>query len=294
MMNRLDTIATRQKQNAASVTRSSPSPSPSPRSSRSRRSRPRARPRRRTLFTSRSADVRSCARAHARHRQRHRSPARSTQADADAVERDQHQHVPESAAEISMLLAYEVCRDMPTTLIEIETPIATTMAPMLDGKKIVIDLDPARRQRHPRRDARRSCRPRASATSACIAITRRSQAVEYFYKVPDNMGDRDAIVVDPMLATGNSAVAAVDAHQGERAALDQVRVPARRAPRASRRSTTRIPTCRCTRPPSTSGSTRRATSSRASATPAIACSARSRFCAPRIRAGNKLPVTVGT
>lgn len=111
--------------------------------------------------------------------------------------------------EISMLLAYEVCRDMPTTLKEIETPVAPMMAPVLDGKKIVLvsilragtgildgmlDLLPSARVGH----------------IGLYRDPKTMKAVEYFYKVPDSMGDRDAIVVDPMLATGNSAVAAID------------------------------------------------------------------------------------
>jgi uracil phosphoribosyltransferase len=111
--------------------------------------------------------------------------------------------------EISMLLAYEVCRDLRTTLISIDTPIAPMMAPILDGKKTVLiaimragsgilagmlEILPSARVGH-------------------IGLYRDPKtlaAVEYYYKVPENMSDRDAIVVDPMLATGNSAVAAVD------------------------------------------------------------------------------------
>lgn len=111
--------------------------------------------------------------------------------------------------EISMLLAYEVCRDMPTTKIEIETPIARTMAPVLDGKKIV--LVSILRAGSGILDGMLDILP--SARVGHIGLYRDPKtlvAVEYYYKVPDNMADRDAIVVDPMLATGNSAVAAVD------------------------------------------------------------------------------------
>ena len=110
--------------------------------------------------------------------------------------------------EISMLLAYEVCRDMPTTSIEIETPIAKTRAPALDGKKIV--LIAILRAGNGILDGMLEILP--SARVGHIGLYRDPKtlvAVEYYYKVPDNMGDRDAIVVDPMLATGNSAVAAV-------------------------------------------------------------------------------------
>jgi len=110
--------------------------------------------------------------------------------------------------EISMLLAYEVCRDLRTTLIPIETPIAPMMAPILDGKKTV--LIAILRAGVGILDGMMQILP--SARVGHIGLYRDPKtlaAVEYYYKVPDNMGDRDAIVVDPMLATGNSAVAAV-------------------------------------------------------------------------------------
>jgi uracil phosphoribosyltransferase len=111
--------------------------------------------------------------------------------------------------EISMLLAYEVCRDLPTTLVSIETPIAPTMAPILDGKKTV--LVSIMRAGSGILDGMLEILP--SARVGHIGLYRDPKtlvAVEYYYRVPDNMHDRDAIVVDPMLATGNSAVAAVD------------------------------------------------------------------------------------
>jgi uracil phosphoribosyltransferase len=111
--------------------------------------------------------------------------------------------------EISMLLAYEVCRDLPTTLVAIETPIAPVMAPILDGKKTV--LVSIMRAGSGILNGMLEILP--SARVGHIGLYRDPKtlvAVEYYYKVPDNMHDRDAIVVDPMLATGNSAVAAVD------------------------------------------------------------------------------------
>jgi len=110
--------------------------------------------------------------------------------------------------EISMLLAYEVCRDLPTTLTPIETPVAPMMAPILDGKKTV--LVAIMRAGSGILDGMLQILP--SARVGHIGLYRDPKtlaAVEYFYKVPDNMGERDAIVVDPMLATGNSAAAAV-------------------------------------------------------------------------------------
>jgi uracil phosphoribosyltransferase len=110
--------------------------------------------------------------------------------------------------EISMLLAYEVCRDFPVTKVPIETPIAPMQAPMLDGKKIV--LISILRAGNGILDGMLDILP--SARVGHIGLYRDPKtlvAVEYFYKVPENMQDRDAIVVDPMLATGNSAVAAI-------------------------------------------------------------------------------------
>ncbi|MBA2542934.1 MAG: uracil phosphoribosyltransferase [Deltaproteobacteria bacterium] len=112
-------------------------------------------------------------------------------------------------SEISMLLAYEVCRDLPTTKVQIETPVAPMMAPMLDGKKTV--LISVLRAGNGILDGMLKILP--SARVGHIGLYRDPKtmnAVEYFFKVPDNMQDRDAIVVDPMLATGNSAVAAID------------------------------------------------------------------------------------
>ena len=110
--------------------------------------------------------------------------------------------------EISMLLAYEVCRDLPTTLVPIETPIAAIKAPMLDGKKVV--LTAILRAGVGILDGMLEILP--SARVGHIGLYRDPKtlaAVEYYFRVPDNMGDRDAIIVDPMLATGNSAAAAV-------------------------------------------------------------------------------------
>ena len=111
--------------------------------------------------------------------------------------------------EIGMLMAYEITREMPTSLIEIETPLETMRSPVIDGKKTVfvvvmragdglldgmLDVVPGARVGH-------------------IGLYRDPKtlvAVEYYFKMPQEMHERDAIVLDPMLATGNSAVAAVE------------------------------------------------------------------------------------
>ena len=110
--------------------------------------------------------------------------------------------------EISLLLAYEVARDLPMTTQTIETPLAAMEAPILEGKKLVIvsilragngllegmlDLMPSARVGH-------------------IGLYRDPQTllpVEYYLKVPDDIAERRTIVVDPMLATGNSVSYAI-------------------------------------------------------------------------------------
>jgi uracil phosphoribosyltransferase len=112
-------------------------------------------------------------------------------------------------AEISVLLAYEVTRDMPTHQVAIETPLTRTSVPMLDGKKIV--LISILRAGSGILDGILGLIP--SARVGHVGLYRDPKtltAVEYYFKVPREMSDRDAIVVDPMLATGNSAVAAVE------------------------------------------------------------------------------------
>ena len=111
--------------------------------------------------------------------------------------------------EISLLLGYEVTRNLELTTTTIETPIETMEAPTLEGKKLVfasvlragnglleglLDLVPAARVAH-------------------IGLYRDPEtltAVEYYFKAPSDLVDRRIIVMDPMLATANSAVAAID------------------------------------------------------------------------------------
>ena len=115
--------------------------------------------------------------------------------------------------EISLLLGYEVTRDLELTTKTIETPIETMEAPILEGKKLVfasvlragnglleglLDLVPAARVAH-------------------IGLYRDHEtleAIEYFFKAPSDLADRLVIVVDPMLATANSAIAAIEKLKG--------------------------------------------------------------------------------
>jgi uracil phosphoribosyltransferase len=113
------------------------------------------------------------------------------------------------AREISMLLAYEVTRDLPLIRQSIETPLAQMDAPMLEGKKIV--LVSVLRAGQGFLDGMMSILP--SARVGHVGLFRDPgtlAAVEYYFKMPSEMSDRDAILLDPMLATGNSAVAAID------------------------------------------------------------------------------------
>ena len=110
--------------------------------------------------------------------------------------------------ELSMLMAYEVTRDMPMQDIEVETPLETMTAKVIDGKKLV--LVSILRAGNGILEGMLSVVP--GARVGHIGLYRDPKtltAVEYYFKMPSDMQDRDVIVVDPMLATGNSAIAAV-------------------------------------------------------------------------------------
>jgi uracil phosphoribosyltransferase len=111
--------------------------------------------------------------------------------------------------EISMLMAYEVTRDMPTHLVEIETPLESMQAPMIDGKKTVFVV--IMRAGSGFLDGMLEVVPGARVGHVGLYRDPKTLvAVEYYFKMPQDMHERDAIVLDPMLATGNSAVAAVE------------------------------------------------------------------------------------
>ena len=112
-------------------------------------------------------------------------------------------------AEISMLLAYEVTRELPTHEVAADTPLGPTTIRLLDGKKIV--LVSILRAGNGLLDGMLGILP--SARVGHVGLYREPQtleAVEYYVKLPADMHERDAVVLDPMLATGNSAVAAVN------------------------------------------------------------------------------------
>lgn len=111
--------------------------------------------------------------------------------------------------EISQLLAYEVTRNLPMTTKHIETPMEAMDAPVLDGKKLA--LISILRAGNGLLDGVLELIP--SARVGFVGLYRDEktlQPVQYYFKVPDALGDRLVIAVDPMLATGNSSVAAID------------------------------------------------------------------------------------
>jgi uracil phosphoribosyltransferase len=117
--------------------------------------------------------------------------------------------------EIGALMAYEVTRDMPTQEVEIETPLETMTARMIDGKKLV--FVPILRAGTGLLDGFLAVVPGARVGHVGVYRDPATlRPVEYYFKMPGEMPERDAIVLDPMLATGNSAVAAVDRLKRER------------------------------------------------------------------------------
>ncbi len=111
--------------------------------------------------------------------------------------------------EIATLLCYEVTRDLSLDVIQIETPLMSMQAPILAGKKLV--FAPILRAGMGFLEGMLDLVP--SARVAHIGLYRDPEsltAVEYYFKAPSDLSERLVIIVDPMLATGNTAVAAVD------------------------------------------------------------------------------------
>jgi uracil phosphoribosyltransferase len=111
--------------------------------------------------------------------------------------------------ELSMLMAYEVTRDMPMQDVEIETPLETTTSKVIDGKKLVFVS--ILRAGNGILEGMLSVVPGARVGHVGLYRDPKTlTAVEYYFKMPHDMRERDVVVVDPMLATGNSAIAAVE------------------------------------------------------------------------------------
>jgi uracil phosphoribosyltransferase len=111
--------------------------------------------------------------------------------------------------EVGMLLCYEVTRNLPIELVDIETPLAPMKAPKIAGKKLT--FAPILRAGVGFLDGMLALVP--SARVAHIGLYRNPatlEAVEYYFKAPHDLSDRTVILMDPMLATGNSACAAAD------------------------------------------------------------------------------------
>jgi len=115
----------------------------------------------------------------------------------------------ELVREISGLMCYEATRNLPTVEVEVETPVATAKCRMLSGKKLAIV--PILRAGLGMVDAMVDLIP--SAKIGHIGLYRDPEThkpVEYYCKLPEDIENREVFVVDPMLATGGSAVAAID------------------------------------------------------------------------------------
>jgi len=112
-------------------------------------------------------------------------------------------------SEISMLLAYEAMRDLKLGTERIETPLASVDAPVLDGKKLV--LIAILRAGQGILDGMLKIVPNARVGHIGLYRDPKTlEPIEYYYRVPSKLEDRDVFICDPMLATGNSAVAAAD------------------------------------------------------------------------------------
>ncbi len=127
--------------------------------------------------------------------------------------RDKHTptvHFRALANEITLLLTYEATKDLPTELVEVETPLERTSVPRISGKKVAVC--PVLRAGVGMLDGVLSLV--SSARVGFIGMYRDEETLEpvqYYLKLPDDLAARDAIVLDPMLATGHSSCAAVDA-----------------------------------------------------------------------------------
>jgi uracil phosphoribosyltransferase len=111
--------------------------------------------------------------------------------------------------EIGMLLCYEVTHDLPLTDVDIETPLAHMKSPQLAGKKLV--FAPVLRAGMTFAEGMLDLVP--SARVAHVGLYREPKtfvAVEYYFKAPSDLHERQVIVISPVLATANTAVAAVD------------------------------------------------------------------------------------
>lgn len=119
-------------------------------------------------------------------------------------------HFRKLANEITLLLTYEATKDLPTEPVEVETPLERTTVPRISGKKVAVC--PVLRAGVGMLDGVLSLV--SSARVGFVGLYRDEETLEpvqYYLKLPDDLGERDAIVLDPMLATGHSSCAAIEA-----------------------------------------------------------------------------------
>ena len=161
-------------------------------------------------------------------------------------------HFRKLVEEVTLLLTYEATKDLPTEDVEIETPLERAPFARISGKKVAVC--PILRAGLGMLDGVLSLI--SSARVGFIGLYRDEetlQPVEYYVKLPPDLADRDVILLDPMLATGNSTAHAVKLVK--EAGASSVRADLRSSPRrrGSRTSRTSIPTCRSSSPRSTAG-----------------------------------------
>ena len=117
-------------------------------------------------------------------------------------------HFRKLVEEVTLLLTYEATKDLPSEEVEIETPLERTTVPRISGKKVAVC--PVLRAGVGMLEGTLSLI--SSARVGFIGMYRDEEtleAIQYYVKLPDDLAERDAIVLDPMLATGNSSVAAI-------------------------------------------------------------------------------------
>jgi uracil phosphoribosyltransferase len=118
-------------------------------------------------------------------------------------------HFRQLLGEIAQLLAYEATRDLPLEMREVETPLQSMQSPYLSGKKLA--LVSILRAGNGMLDSLLHLIP--SARVGFVGLYRDEETlkpVQYYFKVPEDISERDVLAIDPMLATGNSSVAAID------------------------------------------------------------------------------------
>ncbi len=118
-------------------------------------------------------------------------------------------HFRQLLGEIAQLLAYEATRDLPLEMREAETPLQSMQSPYLSGKKLA--LVSILRAGNGMLDSLLHLIP--SARVGFVGLYRDEETlkpVQYYFKVPEDISERDVLAIDPMLATGNSSVAAID------------------------------------------------------------------------------------